>query len=94
MTEAIKEESIGYLFHVEVEVAEEPELGAEAPVLVAKGLVSSQRPAQLQYSAPSVDGDGGVEVHAENGSRVPAEDTTAAGASNRAARRSSKKKRR
>jgi preprotein translocase subunit SecA len=90
MTEAIKEESIGYIFHVEVE---EPELGTEAPVLVAKGLVSSQRPAQLQYSAPSVDGDGGVEVHEENGSRVKTDDT-AEGAANRASRRSSKKKRR
>jgi preprotein translocase subunit SecA len=93
MTEAIKEESIGYLFHVEVEVPAEPELGSEAPVLVAKGLVSSQRPAQLQYSAPSVDGDGGVEVHGENGAPQRTDDT-AEGASNRAARRSAKKKRR
>jgi preprotein translocase subunit SecA len=90
MTEAIKEESIGYLFHVEVEVAEEPSLDSDAPVLVAKGLVSSRQPAQLQYSAPTVDGDGGIEVHAENGAPVP--DDTADGASNRAARRSSKKK--
>jgi preprotein translocase subunit SecA len=97
MTEAIKEESVGYLFHVEVEVAAEPELGSEAPVLVAKGLVSSQRPAQLQYSAPSVDGDGGVEVHAENGAPIQAADSangSSNGASNRASRRSSKKKRR
>jgi preprotein translocase subunit SecA len=93
MTEAIKEESIGYLFHVEVEVPAEPELGSEAPVLVAKGLVSSQRPAQLQYSAPSVDGDGGVEVHGENGAAVRTDDT-AEGAANRASRRSAKKKRR
>jgi preprotein translocase subunit SecA len=90
MTEAIKEESIGYLFHVEVEVAQEPELGTEAPVLVAKGLVSSQRPAQLQYSAPSVDGDGGVEVHGENGAAQPVVDSSEG--ANRAARRSSKKK--
>jgi preprotein translocase subunit SecA len=93
MTEAIKEESIGYLFHVEVEVevADEPSLDSDAPVLVAKGLVSSgQRPAQLQYSAPSVDGDGGVEVHAENG--APVQDNTADGATNRATRRSTRKK--
>jgi preprotein translocase subunit SecA len=91
MTEGIKEESIGYLFHVEVEVAEEPALGDDAPVLVAKGLVSSQRPAQLQYSAPSVDGDGGVEVHAEDGAPITPRDENGA-PSNRAARRSSKKK--
>ncbi len=89
MTEAIKEESIGYIFHVEVEVQPEPELGDEAPVLVAKGLVTAQRPAQLQYSAPSVDGDGGVEVHAENGAPVEADGD---GTTNRAARRSSKRK--
>src|SRR6185436_729031 len=92
MTEAIKEESIGYLFHVEVEVTAEPELGDEAPVLVAKGLVTAQRPTHLQYSAPSVDGDGGVEVHAEDGAPVPEKDPE--GGSNRAARRSSKRKRR
>jgi preprotein translocase subunit SecA len=92
MTEAIKEESIGYLFHVEVEVTAEPELGDEAPVLVAKGLVTAQRPAQLQYSAPSVDGDGGVEVHGEDG--APVAETNTEEGTNRAARRSSKKKRR
>jgi preprotein translocase subunit SecA len=99
MTEAIKEESIGYLFHVEVEVEEQPELGSDAPVLVAKGLVNAQRPVQLQYSAPSVDGDGGVEVHEENGSAPvvrasagTAETDGAAPPSNRAARRSSKKR--
>ncbi|HST86488.1 MAG TPA: preprotein translocase subunit SecA [Kineosporiaceae bacterium] len=93
MTEAIKEESIGYLFHVEVEVPAEPELGDAAPVLVAKGLVTAQRPTQLQYSAPSVDGDGGVEVHAEDGSPAPVKDAEG-GATNRASRRTSKKKKR
>jgi preprotein translocase subunit SecA len=93
MTEAIKEESVGYLFYLEVETPEEPALDSEAPVLVAKGLVSAQRPAQLQYSAPSVDGDGGVEVHAEDGSQVQAEDPEEP-AVNRASRRSNKKRRR
>ena len=69
MTEAIKEESVGYLFNLEVEVAQpEPEVGApEVPggVLVAKGLVTPQRPNQLQYSAPTEDG--GVEVHGGDG---------------------------
>jgi preprotein translocase subunit SecA len=96
MTEAIKEESVGYLFYLEVETPEEPALDSEAPVLVAKGLVSSQRPAQLQYSAPSVDGDGGVEVHAENGTQVQpdTQDSPEEPAANRAARRSNRKRRR
>jgi len=69
MTEAIKEESIAFLFHVEVEVKEQAEegLNKDAPTLVAKGLVSGhQKPAQLQYSAPSEDVGGGVEVHQED----------------------------
>ncbi len=95
MTEAIKEESIAYLFHVEVEV-QQPEdngLAADAPVLVAKGLVAGQqRPAQLQYSAPSEDVGGGVEVHQENpnGTVTPTdEDGTPV---NRASRRAARKK--
>jgi len=97
MTEAIKEESVGYLFNLEVEVREpEPEVGApEAPggVLVAKGLVTPQRSAQLQYSAPSEDGR--VEVHAEGA--MPADgargDGTATAARNRAQRRAARKRR-
>ncbi len=54
--------------------------GGRAPVVVAKGLVETRRPQQLQYTAPSVDGEAAVEQRLEragtsNGSR------TAAGAS-------------
>jgi preprotein translocase subunit SecA len=98
MTEAIKEESVGYLFNLEVQVgqpeAEEAQAapapeGAAAPVVVARGLVEPERPARLQYSAPTVDGEGGVEVHAEgqDGASAPA------GGSNRAERRSRRRKR-
>ena len=97
MTEAIKEESIAYLFHVEVEV-QEPEdegLSQDAPVLVAKGLVAGQqRPAQLQYSAPSEDVGGGVEVHqeSETGKVTPARPVAEDGApENRASRRARRK---
>ena len=67
MNEAIKEESVGYLFNLEVQVeAEEPRPSRprprRRPHIVAKGLEAPQRPAHLQYSAPSVDGEGGVEV--------------------------------
>ncbi len=103
MTEAIKEESVSYLFNLEVEVeapAEEEEQaqGEGATVLVAKGLVAPQRPAQLQYSAPTVDGEGGVETHSEgngagDGVAAAAPAAPADGSGNRAARRSRKGRR-
>jgi preprotein translocase subunit SecA len=88
MTEAIKEESVGYLFNLEVEVeqpAEEQAQGEGATVLLAKGLVTPQRPAQLQYSAPTVDEAGGVETHSDGETSTPAPARAAGG--NRAARR-------
>jgi preprotein translocase subunit SecA len=104
MTDAIKEESVGYLFNVEVQVEPAPadeEGGAEAapPVLVAKGLVTPKAPAQLQYSAPTVDGEGGVEVREADGATAA---STASAAprgtdptkgSNRAQRRANRKRR-
>jgi preprotein translocase subunit SecA len=65
MMDAIKEESVGYVFNLEVQVGEEEAAEAEGegegeerqPGLVAKGLDSPRRPTQLQYTAPSVDGD-------------------------------------
>jgi len=89
MLEAIKEESVGFLFNVEVQVQPESEAAAdgedavEGQVLVAKGLVTPSRPTQLQYSAPSVDSEDGVETHAEGASEP------GGGASGRSAGRSS-----
>jgi preprotein translocase subunit SecA len=101
MTEAIKEESVGYLFNLEVSVAPEPADEAEAapPVLVAKGLVEARSDAgQLQYSAPTAEGD--VEVHSDP--TAPGQDGRAAardgraqggqGSNNRAQRRAQRKK--
>ncbi|MBI4941913.1 MAG: preprotein translocase subunit SecA [Actinobacteria bacterium] len=89
MTDAIKEESVGYIFNVEVQVEPAAEEADDAPVLVAKGLVTPQAPAQLQYSAPSVDSEDGVEVRGEGGEPArPASDK-----SNRAERRANRKKR-
>jgi preprotein translocase subunit SecA len=70
MLEAIKEESVGYLFNLEVEIAEEEPAAGEEPAeegqeLVAKGLSESPRPTALSYSAPTVDGEAGVETHSE-----------------------------
>jgi preprotein translocase subunit SecA len=98
MTEAIKEESVGYLFNVEVTVAAEEEqvegAGEAPPVLVAKGLVDTQRNQQLQYSAPTAEGD--VEVHGGDGSPVPGGRNQGGGqeGSNRAQRRAQQRKKR
>ena len=59
MMDGIKEESVGLLFHVEVKQPE-PAQAPGAPVLVAEGLVGPKAPAQLEYTAPTVDGSGEV----------------------------------
>jgi preprotein translocase subunit SecA len=71
MNDAIKEESVGYLFNLEVEIEDAPAdqggaVAGEHPQIVAKGLGEPRRPAQLQYTAPTVDGEGGVQVRAED----------------------------
>jgi preprotein translocase subunit SecA len=75
MMEGIKEESVGLLFNLEVQVRPTPaeagpeaapaETAGKAPVVVAKGLVETRRPQQLQYTAPSVDGEAAVERRVE-----------------------------
>ncbi|MEV7972743.1 preprotein translocase subunit SecA [Cellulomonas sp. NPDC089187] len=74
MTDGIKDEAVGFLFNLEVKVAEPgaegaegaPAVGAQAalngPKLVAKGIDGPERQVPLQYSAPSVDGDSGTTV--------------------------------
>jgi preprotein translocase subunit SecA len=81
MLEGIKEESVGYLFNLEVEIADEEQQepavagvgvapvavadsAEDTPEIVAKGLDES-KPQTLSYSAPTVDGEGGVETHEE-----------------------------
>lgn len=76
MMEGIKEESVGYLFNLDVQVEQQVEEvpveavsdAAGAPSLVkdarpeirAKGLEAPKRADRLHFSAPSVDGEGGV----------------------------------
>ncbi|NEA60019.1 preprotein translocase subunit SecA [Streptomyces sp. SID13666] len=71
MMEGIKEESVGYLFNLDVQVeqqVEEVPVEDAAPSLVkdarpeirAKGLEAPKRADRLHFSAPSVDGEGGV----------------------------------
>ncbi|MBY8888023.1 preprotein translocase subunit SecA [Streptomyces sp. PTM05] len=78
MMDGIKEESVGYLFNLEVQVEQQVEevpvqaepvdlekqdavpVGAGRPEIHAKGLEAPQRPDRLHFSAPTVDGAGGV----------------------------------
>ncbi|GAA2063561.1 preprotein translocase subunit SecA [Catenulispora yoronensis] len=99
MMDAIKEESVGYLFNLKVEVEavnQDPASQAQAaatanalgggpngvqdatPQLHAKGLDAPRRPDHLSYTAPTVDGEGGVvqrvETYADyRGDAVPDE---------------------
>ena len=64
MLEGVKEETIGFLFRIEVQIEEAPKevtgVGI-APKLLGKGLTPSaqRRQQQLLYSAPAVDGAAG-----------------------------------
>ncbi|BDZ38733.1 hypothetical protein GCM10025863_13470 [Microbacterium suwonense] len=58
----IKEESVGYLYNLEVEVRR---AGDDQPEVEAKGLVDAQPEQKLEYSAPNDSGD--VEVRNERG---------------------------
>ncbi|MEQ7010116.1 preprotein translocase subunit SecA [Actinopolymorpha sp. B17G11] len=89
MMDAIKEESVSYLFNLEVQVAEptaeEPVVAAGAQPsagptdsadpsartqrVVARGLAAPARPTRLSYSAPTVDGEGGVVRRNESAAR-------------------------
>jgi preprotein translocase subunit SecA len=74
MMNGIKEETVGYMFHVQPTTAEdeddeeeleEGEEPAEAPAhIVAPGL-EQERPRQVQYSSPTLDED--VPAHVERG---------------------------
>jgi preprotein translocase subunit SecA len=64
MMDAIKEESVGYLFNLEVQVeatSDDPEAQAAADAataqLNAKGLDAPKQPAKLNYSAPGETGE-------------------------------------
>jgi preprotein translocase subunit SecA len=61
----IREETVGFLFNLEVEVTGG---GAAAPIVAAKGLTADAAPAErLSYSAPSADANGEVEVRNQRG---------------------------
>ncbi|WP_423852776.1 preprotein translocase subunit SecA [Aeromicrobium sp.] len=68
MMEGIAEESVGFLFNLDVQVDQTAEAESE-PQLTAKGLGGEKKQQSLSYSAPSEDGE--VEVRGE----TVAEDT-------------------
>jgi preprotein translocase subunit SecA len=121
MTDAIKEETVGYLYNLEVQVAQPdaPAVTADSAVaaaasagaqaalprsvsdgptpgrLVAKGIDGPEQRAPLQYSAPSVDGDGGVVTRGDAGGKnAGARPAAADGDANREARRKAAKQQR
>ena len=78
MMDGIKEESVGYIFNLEVEVEQPSEAEgavrpdasmpfAVAPEIHAKGLDEEHRQQPLQYTAPSLDSAGGATVVAADG---------------------------
>jgi preprotein translocase subunit SecA len=68
MLDGIKEETVGFLFNIEVRIEEAPApevevtgVGAAPMEIHAKGLGKGARPQQaLQYSAPVIDGAAGT----------------------------------
>lgn len=63
MLEGIKEDSVGFLFNIEVEVQENPiveeedTMMAETRSIIARGLRGPERPSELEYSAPGEQGE-------------------------------------
>jgi preprotein translocase subunit SecA len=63
----IREETVGFLFNLEVEVTGGG-ANASAPIVAAKGLTGNAAPAErLTYTAPSADANGEVEVRNQRG---------------------------
>jgi preprotein translocase subunit SecA len=72
MMEGIAEETVGFLFNLDVQVEQSASDEAEQELeLSAKGLGVRSAPKALSYSAPSEDGD--VEVRGEDAEEDPAE---------------------
>ncbi|GAB3263575.1 preprotein translocase subunit SecA [Arthrobacter pigmenti] len=102
MMEAIREESVGFLFNLEVKVQKRDTDGDgvdDESEVSAAGLEAPERPASMQYSAPSVSGE--VETRVEQRQKASA-GAAAKGRSgakgstgtNRAAQRANAKKKR
>ncbi len=101
MMEAIREESIGFLYNLEVEVtpAEDVVVADAAgthtehhdPQIRAAGLQAPEKPAQLQYTAPGEDGATQTRIE---GGRASGRSGNPAKAASQDQRKQAKKKRR
>jgi preprotein translocase subunit SecA len=101
MMEAIREESVGFLFNLDVEVtpAEDVVVADTAgehmehhePQIHAAGLEAPEKPAQLQYTAPGEDGAAQTRIEAKGSGRSG---NPARAAAQDIGRRAAKKKRR
>ena len=88
MMAGIREESVGFLYNLEVEVTETPAAeAASEPHIHAAGLETPEQPTQLQYSAPGEDGE--TETHVER--KDSASETTRDARSGNPARSGGKK---
>ncbi|MCQ1952798.1 preprotein translocase subunit SecA [Arthrobacter sp. zg-Y826] len=103
MMEAIREESVGYLFNADVQVSEPAAPAANAlqgvkdargvvgtPVIKAAGLEAPQQPASLQFTAPN--SQGGVETRVERTSRDKQDTKTAPAAGSKPAAKKAKRR--
>ncbi|MEV7395669.1 preprotein translocase subunit SecA [Aeromicrobium sp. NPDC092404] len=81
MMEGIAEESVGFLFNLDVQVEE---AAAAEPQVSAKGLTAEKKPQALSYSAPSEDGEPEVRGEAAADETPEAEARRQANAKNRA----------
>ncbi|MCC3290464.1 preprotein translocase subunit SecA [Arthrobacter sp. zg-Y1110] len=103
MMEAIREESVGYLFNADVQVSEPAAPAANGlpgvkdargvvgtPVIKAAGLEAPQQPASLQFTAPN--SQGGVETRVERTSRDKQDTKTAPAAGSKSAAKKAKRR--
>ncbi len=82
MMESIREESIGYLFNLDVEVSAPAATGlpgvtdgrgvVQAPVISAPGLDAPAKPATLNFTAPNAQGEAEVHVERNKAQAAPA----------------------
>ena len=96
MMESIREESIGFLFNLDVKVQKKDVDGdgIEESQVSAAGLEEPRKPASIQYSAPSVSGEAEVRVERRRAPATATAGTAAPGATRASQRANNKKKRR
>jgi len=91
MMEGIAEESVGFLFNLDVQVENsETDLAEEGapPQVTAKGLAAEKQPKNLSYSAPGEDGDAELRGETDLGDTPEAEVRRQANAKNKARQKS------